>query len=87
MHDFRWMDASRRRPVPARLYLPASDQPVPLVVYSHGLGSSSQGHGWLGRQLAHHGIASLHPQHVGSDSQLWSGGIFGTVGRLRGAAN
>jgi dienelactone hydrolase len=87
IYDFQWMDAARQRHVPARLYLPGGDGPVPLVVYSHGLGSSSQGHGWFGQQLARQGIASLHPQHVGSDRQLWSGNIFGTVGRLRGAAN
>lgn len=85
--DFDWVDVQRRRPVPVRLYLPGTGSPVPLVVFSHGLGGSRQGYSWLGRHFAQQGIASLHLQHTGSDHQLWRGGFFGTVGRLQGAAS
>jgi dienelactone hydrolase len=90
--ELDWADTRRQRPVPVRLYLPrdgaaaAADGPVPLVVFSHGIGGSRRGYTWLGQHFARHGIASLHLQHVGSDRALWSGNVFGLVGRLQGAA-
>jgi len=88
-HDFDWFDTARQRAVPVRLYLPARTAPaqtVPLVVFSHGMGGSRRGYSYLGAYWASHGYASLHLQHVGSDRSLWSGNIFGLVGRLQGAA-
>ncbi len=89
--DLDWTDSARQRAVPARLYLPNTappvPQPVPLMVFSHGIGGSRQGYSWLGRHVASQGIASLHLQHVGSDRQLWTGGnVFNMVGRLQAAA-
>ena len=87
--DFDWADARRQRPVPVRLYLPKSTDraaPLPLVVFSHGIGGSRRGYTWLGQHVARHGIASLHLQHVGSDRTLWTGSVFGLVGRLQSAA-
>lgn len=84
--DIEWVDARRQRAVPARLYLPHTAQPVPLIVFSHGIGGSRMGYTWLGQSVARHGIASLHLQHVGSDRELWSGNIFNLVDRLQVAA-
>ena len=84
--DIDWADSRRQRPVPVRLYLPQGGGPVPLVVFSHGIGGSRRGYSWLGQHFARHGIAGLHLQHVGSDRQLWSGSIFSVIGRLQGAA-
>ncbi len=87
--DFGWIDARRQRPVPVRLYLPAgaaAAHPLPLVVFSHGIGGSRFGYSYLGGHWAAHGWASLHLQHVGSDRSLWSGNPFGMVGRLLDAA-
>ena len=87
--DFDWHDTERGRSVPVRLYLPASAdaaRPVPLVVFSHGIGGSRMGYSYLGRYWASQGYASLHLQHVGSDRNLWAGNPFGLVGRLRDAA-
>ena len=67
--DLDLFDSSRQRPVPARLYLPhraSPAHPVPLLVFSHGLGGSRLGYSYLGRHWADAGIASLHPQHVGT---------------------
>ena len=67
--DLDLFDTGRQRPVPARLYLPhraSPAQPVPLLVFSHGLGGSRLGYNYLGRHWADAGIASLHPQHVGT---------------------
>jgi predicted dienelactone hydrolase len=87
--SFDWFDSQRQRPVPVKLYLPASEATVgsvPLVVYSHGIGGSRDGYSYLGRYLAAHGFASLHAQHVGSDRQLWLGNPFALTARLGAAA-
>ena len=84
--DLDWADARRQRLVPVRLYLPQAGEPVPLVVFSHGIGGSRRGYSWLGQHFARHGIAGLHLQHVGSDRQLWTGSIFSVLGRLQDAA-
>lgn len=88
---FEWRDASRNRGVPARLYLPAAGiggvtRPVPLIVFSHGIGGSREGYKYLGRYFAASGYASLHLQHVGSDRQLWFGNPFHLLARLKDAA-
>ena len=36
---------------------------LPVVVFSHGLGGSRLGYGFLGRAWAEHGYVSLHPSH------------------------
>ncbi|MFY8083064.1 MAG: alpha/beta hydrolase family protein [Rubrivivax sp.] len=88
--DLDWADTARQRPVPVRLYLPAQasrENPVPLVVFSHGIGGSRRGYSYLGSHFASEGFASLHLQHVGSDRSLWGGGSpLALVGRLQGAA-
>lgn len=88
--DLDWADTARQRPVPVRLYLPAlasAARPVPLVVFSHGIGGSRRGYSYLGSHFASEGFASLHLQHVGSDRSLWGAGSpLALVGRLQGAA-
>jgi dienelactone hydrolase len=87
--DFDWHDAARGRAVPVRLHLPAlagPRRPVPLVVFSHGIGGTRQGYSYLGRHWAQQGFASLHLQHVGSDHQVWRGNPLAVVGRLQSAA-
>lgn len=88
--DLDWHDAGRGRSVPVRLYLPraaSAASPVPLVVFSHGIGGSRLGYSYLGSHWASEGFASLHLQHVGSDRSVWSAGSpFAVVERLQGAA-
>lgn len=87
--NFDWTDATRKRAVPVKLYLPAKvaeGSKLPLVVFSHGIGGSREGYRYLGRYFASMGYASLHVQHVGSDRQVWGGNPFQLVSRLSGAA-
>ena len=92
--DLDWTDTARKREVPVRLYLPnvlpqagAVRAPLPLVVFSHGIGGSRRGYRYLGEHFAGNGVASLHLQHVGSDRQLWTGGnVFNMISRLQDAA-
>jgi predicted dienelactone hydrolase len=91
MVDMVWSDAARQRDIPVRLYWPAesgSARPVPLVVFSHGLGGSRAGYSYLGQHWASLGFASLHVQHAGSDRAVWGGGnIFNLIGNLQSAAS
>lgn len=86
---FDWVDHDRQREVRVKLYLPppaAGGGPVPLVVFSHGLGGSREGYSYLGSNWAARGYASLHVQHAGSDNRLWGGSPFEIVSRLQSAA-
>lgn len=88
--DLDWVDARRDRRVPARLYWPPSEAmagPIPLIVFSHGLGQSRMGYSHLGRHWAAHGTASLHVQHVGSDGSVWAGNPFEILDRVNVAAD
>ena len=88
--DMLWTDADRQREIPVRLYWPAgasASAPVPLVVFSHGLGGSRRGYSYLGRHWASLGFASLHVQHAGSDQSVWTGNIFSLFGNLQIAAS
>lgn len=87
--DFLWTDVARSREVPARLYWPetAVQTPVPLVVFSHGLGGSQLGYSYLGRHWASLGIASLHVRHAGSDRGIWTANLFSLFGNLQRAAS
>ncbi|CAO4195435.1 alpha/beta hydrolase family protein [Methylorubrum extorquens] len=88
--DLDWVDARRDRRVPARLYWPAPGAPagpVPLIVFSHGLGQSRTGYSYLGRHWAANGYASLHVQHVGSDGSVWAGNPFEVLDRVNVAAD
>ncbi len=87
--DFDWADTARQRKVPVRLYLPEDARaaaPAPLVVFSHGIGGTRRGYSWLGQHFASHGIASLHPQHIGSDRDIWTGSFWSTAVRMQEAA-
>ncbi|HSV52504.1 MAG TPA: hypothetical protein VLJ57_10325 [Burkholderiaceae bacterium] len=82
-----WDDAARKRPVLAKLYLPAVQAgPVPLIVFSHGIGGSREGYTYLGKHWAANGYASLHLQHAGSDRSVWFGNPLEMVSRLQNAA-
>ncbi len=69
-----WIDEVRHRPVPARIYdPPTGDGPVPVIIFSHGLGGTRNGYEYLGRHWAGHGYVSVHIQHEGSDDAVWRG--------------
>jgi len=64
-------DAVRRRAIPIKIYRPTPPAGrAPLVIFSHGLGSSREGYAYLGRYWAAHGYIVIHLQHAGSDRTL-----------------
>jgi dienelactone hydrolase len=87
VRDLQWMDTTRQRAIPAKLYLPKeASGKAPLVIFSHGIGGSREGYSYIGKYLAANGMAALHVQHVGSDRSLWFGNPIQMVGRLQDAA-
>lgn len=70
------IDESRGgRIVPVKAYYPGNYKgaPVPVILWSHGLGGSVDGAAFLSRHIAGHGFVVLHIQHPGTDSSLWEG--------------
>ena len=44
-YDVDWFDATRQRHVPLHIYAPeSSNQPMPVIIFSHGLGNSRLGY-------------------------------------------
>ena len=71
---FDWQDGQRARAVPVKIYHPSSAKgPVPVIVFSHGLGGTRDAYEYLGRHWASHGYVSVHLQHPGSDDSAWRG--------------
>lgn len=73
-----WVDSARAgRVVPYKIYTPellSSDPAVfPVIIWSHGLGGTRDGAGFISRFVAAHGYVIVHIQHVGTDSILWEG--------------
>jgi predicted dienelactone hydrolase len=61
-------DERRNRDVPIRIYTPANaNAPLPVVVFSHGIGENRDSYAWVGRALAQHGFMSIHITHAGTD--------------------
>lgn len=75
MHILRgqWIDDSRGgRAVPYKIFHPGNlHEPVPVVLWSHGLGGTCDNAGYLGKHLASHGFAAVHIQHTDSDDSVW----------------
>lgn len=70
--DVVWHDAVRDRDVPVRIRLPDGTGPVPLVLYSPGLGGTiTTGNLWSNAWVAA-GIAVVHLQHRGSDAGVYT---------------
>lgn len=87
--DLDWLDASRERAVPVRVYWPTTAAPRqgwPVILFSHGMGGSRRGYSYLGSYWASQGFLAVHVQHVGSDRRLWGGNRLALVMRLQQAA-
>lgn len=81
------IDEARSRDIPLRVYLPASDQPAPVVLFSHGLGGSRDGNAFMGEHWAARGYVAVFLQHPGSDTSVWQGKPLGQrMAAMRDAA-
>lgn len=68
---FEAMDATRKRTLPLRVYLPTSSKPAPVILFSHGLGGSRDNNPYLGNHWAKRGYVVVFVQHPGSDESVW----------------
>lgn len=64
-------DAKRGRDLPLKVYLPATSNAAPVVLFSHGLGGSCENNPYLGNQWAARGYVVVFVQHPGSDDSVW----------------
>ncbi len=81
-----WVDPARDRQIPVKIYYPKSGSgPFPVILFSHGLGSTRLRYEYVGRHWASHGFVSVHPQHKGSDDEIWRGTLFIKRAFLRAA--
>lgn len=72
--DSSFRDVSRDRTVPYKLYMPTRiTSPAPVVIFSHGLGGSTEAAPYLGKALAQNGYVAFFIQHPGTDKSLWAG--------------
>jgi predicted dienelactone hydrolase len=76
-YEVTWRDEARQRTIAAKIYAP-KDAPglAPLIVFSHGLGNSSEGYSYLGEQWASQGYVSIHPDHPGADLEVTKHGLW-----------
>lgn len=71
-----WVDEKRQgRVVAYKIYRPelVGTERLPVIIWSHGLGGSRDGAGFLSRYVASYNYIIVHIQHVGTDSSLWEG--------------
>lgn len=69
--DLVVQDGSRNREIPLRIFLPSSSSPVPVVLFSHGLGGNREGNPYLGEHWSARGYVAVVMQHAGSDDGVW----------------
>ncbi len=70
-----WVDEARDgRIVPVKIYKPRGDEPCPLIMWSHGLGGTRDGAGFILREfVTRFGFMVVTIQHYGTDDVLWRG--------------
>jgi len=68
-------DSRNGRVIPFKLYHPVEHDwdKLPVIIWSHGLGGSVDGAGYLARFIASHGYIVINIQHHGTDTSLWEG--------------
>jgi len=71
-----WFDDTREnRGVKYKIYYPevTPDTPLPIIIWSHGLGGTQDGAGFIARFLAAHGYIHVNIGHEGTNDSLWRG--------------
>ncbi len=67
-----WVDRDRSRTVPVKIYIPAEvSAPLPVILFSHGLGGSREAASYLCEHWADHQYICIAMQHPGSDESFW----------------
>lgn len=66
-----WRDAARDRNLPVRITLPAGEGPVPVVLWSPGVGGDRRSGGVWAAAWAGDGLAVVQMEHPGSDAAVY----------------
>lgn len=66
--------ARQNRDIPIRIYLPKTDQKLPILIFSHGLGGNRETYLYFAKHMASHGYLCVHIQHRGSDTDAMKAG-------------
>ena len=70
--DLKIEDKARARIIPIKVYLTKDSATVsPIILFSHGLGGSKDGNGFMGEHWAKRGYVAVSLQHPGSDESVW----------------
>lgn len=73
--DLDVVDAARDRTIPIRVHVPTlpavAAEPLPVVLFSHGLGGSRAGPAFLAEHWSARGYVAVFLQHAGSDTAVW----------------
>ncbi len=76
--DLDVFDGDRTRTIPIRVHLPTTPadpsdgaSPLPVVLFSHGLGGSREGPRFLAEHWSNRGYVAVFLQHPGSDMAVW----------------
>jgi predicted dienelactone hydrolase len=70
-------DPVRNRDIPIRIYAPAGVAgPLPVVLFSHGIGESRDSYVYLGNEWASHGYIVIHLTHAGTDKAVLKKGYL-----------
>ena len=79
-----WHDSVRNRSIPVKIYFPRSAEKAPVILFSHGMGSSIETGAYLANAWTAHGFVCVFIQHPGCDEHVWKGKVR-ILHELRGA--
>ena len=70
-----WYDSARHRSIPVKIYFPRSAEKAPVILFSHGIGSSMENCAYLAKAWTAQGFVCVLVQHPGSDENIWKGKV------------
>ena len=70
-----WYDSTRHRSIPVKIYFPRSAEKAPIILFSHGIGSSIEECAYLAKAWTAQGFVCVLVQHPGSDENIKKGKI------------
>jgi len=79
-----WYDPARNRAIPVKIYFPHATEPAPVILFSHGIGSSIENCVYFANTWTAHGFVCVLVQHPGSDEKVWKGKVR-VLNEFRGA--
>ena len=86
-HSIEIQSSHEGRDIPLLISLPGKKGPLPVILFSHGLGGSRNGYKYVRTYWTGRGYATIFLQHPGSDESLLQGvSSSQALRQLRGAA-